>query len=154
MHPFGLEGDAPAGGDAAGEEAPSDDVDLARSPITEYKEAQDAYMAGDYEKAVELYSAYIRRYPNSDYASNALLWLGQSHYKIRQYEDAIEAYEQLRREHPESHRVPIAYFNEAAAHAELDNAGRAVELLEELVENYPASQPAREAKEKLRSVRR
>jgi TolA-binding protein len=48
-----------------------------------------AYRAGNYGRAVELFSRYTYKFSGSKYTENALYWIGESYFSTKQYEKAI-----------------------------------------------------------------
>lgn len=55
----------------------------------EYDKAYNAMKKGDYKTSEKLFTAFMKKYPNSDLAGNANYWLGETYYARKQYEEAV-----------------------------------------------------------------
>ena len=69
-------GGAVAGAAAAAPAASSEPGDPAKEKLY-YDAAFDLIKAKDFDKASQAFSAFLRKYPNSQYAGNAQYWLGE-----------------------------------------------------------------------------
>ena len=69
---------APAAGAAAGQapQTSTEPGDPAKEKLY-YDAAFDLIKAKDFDKASQAFSAFLRKYPNSQYAGNAQYWLGE-----------------------------------------------------------------------------
>ncbi|MFO7974761.1 MAG: tol-pal system protein YbgF [Candidatus Hydrogenedentota bacterium] len=121
-------------------------------PVPAYNKAMEAYQRDQFEEALQLFSDFSKRYPDSEIADNAQFWQGECLYNLGRYEECIAEFEKLRNDFPDSAKVPYGMFNQAAAHLKLGQQARAFALLENLVENYPMTPAAARARSKLKEV--
>lgn len=121
-------------------------------PTRDYYKAQESYKKDDFPLASQQYSAYLLRYPDSLYRSNAQFWLAQCFYKLGQYDKAATEYETLWSQYPESTYAPIALYNQAEL-LKNDKAREAVVLLDRLLQKYPDSPLVDKAKTTLGQLR-
>ncbi len=75
-------------------------------------EAEDAYRAGNYSRAAELYQSLKDRYPYGPYALLADLRVADSYHKAERWDEAALAYSDFVRLHPRNEAVPYAIYNQ------------------------------------------
>jgi tol-pal system protein YbgF len=106
-----------------------------------------------YADAAAQFSAFVKQYPNSEYADNAQYWLGESYYVTRNYDIALEAFQALLRNYPDSPKVPDGLLKIGYTHYELKQWDQARAALVQVQEQYPDSTLARLAGNRLRSMK-
>jgi tol-pal system protein YbgF len=146
-----------AGGGAIDEEVPAGGVD---KEVQDYEAAFRLYRAGDYQAAVDRFQAFVQAHPDSDYADNALFWMGECHQKLGDFVLAAVTFERVHKEFPEGNKVPDALYRQAVAlveigrqkgeQAEYDAAAR--EVLQRILDEYPRSERADEARTQLEKL--
>ncbi len=73
-----------------------------------YDEAFAAIRSGDFDKSVQLFSGFLRRWPGSPYADNARFWLANAQYGRRDYRQSIELFRAFVTSAPLHPRAPVA----------------------------------------------
>ena len=145
------------GGAVAGdEEAPRALTDEVKS----YEEAFRLYRNDEYEAAIDRFKAFLHSYPSSDYADNALFWLGECHFKIGEHEQAVLAFDDVAKRYPEGNKVPDALYRQGIALLEIGRQtdqeatyrGAARQIFERLVSDYPDSDRVPEARRQLEKL--
>jgi len=106
-----------------------------------------------YADAAEQFTAFVKQYPNSDYADNAQYWLGESYYVTRNYDIALEAFQALLSNYPNSPKVPDALLKIGYTYYELKQWDQARAALEQVQQQYPDTTLARLAGSRLRSMK-
>ena len=106
-----------------------------------------------YANASEQFSAFVARYPKSEYADNAQYWLGESYYVTRNYDIALEAFQKLLSNYPDSPKVPDGLLKIGYTHYELKQWDQARAALSQVQEQYPDTTLARLAGSRLRSLK-
>ena len=106
-----------------------------------------------YADAATQFSAFVRQYPNSDYADNAQYWLGESYYVTRNYDIALEAFQALLSNYPDSPKVADGLLKIGYTHYELKQWDQARAALEQVQEQHPNTTLARLAGSRLRSLK-
>lgn len=144
----GLPGAAPNGSAAAAEPPPVPD------PSALYNSAYADYTQGQYALAIQGFQQYLQDYGNTDLASNAQFYVGDSYYLQKQYKEAIQEYDKCIERYPKGNKTAAAYLKKGYALISLkeDAAGRR-ELLA-LVRRYPNSHEADLARVRLNRLRR
>jgi len=120
---------------------------------TTYENATALFQSGDYKGAATALQEFVRRYPDSAYASNAQYWLGNAWYALGDYKKAIAAQEVVTSTYADSAKVPDAMLNIASSYALLKDSKNAKKALQQLVSKYPESSAAKTAKDRLASLK-
>ena len=124
---------------------PSDGVAEQRA----YDAALDLFKRGDYQGAINGFSAFVKTYPRSPLASSAHFWIGNAQYARRDYRGSIATQRQLLKEFPDSSKAPDALLNIASAQSDLGDNAAARRTLEELIAKYPKSEAGTRARQRL-----
>lgn len=114
-----------------------------------YEEALDQFKAGNYDKAIAGFDAFIKTYPNSALAANAQYWSGYASYAKKDYKRAIEQQTKLLSAYPQSPKVPDALLNIASSQMELKDTPAAKKNFQEIVAKYPGTNAAAIAAKRL-----
>ena len=118
-----------------------------------YDSAMEVFKTGDYKRAAAALQDFVKRFPESPYASNAQYWLGNAYYAQRDYKNAIAAQEVVATTYASSAKAPDALLNIATSYAELKDKVRAKKTLQTLVSKFPDSQAAQSAKDRLAALK-
>jgi tol-pal system protein YbgF len=130
--------------------------------VQDYEAAFRLYRAGDYPAAVERFQAFVQSHPNSDYADNALFWMGECHQKLGDFVLAAVTFERVYKEFPNGNKVPDALYRQAVALVEIgrqkgervEYESAAREVLQRILDEYPRSERADEARTQLEKLSR
>ncbi len=120
---------------------------------TAYESATALFQSGDYKGAAGALQEFVRRYPESAYASNAQYWLGNTYYALGDYKKAIAAQEVVTSTYNASAKAPDAMLNIASSYALLKDNKNAKKALQQLVSKYPSSSAAQTARDRLASLK-
>jgi tol-pal system protein YbgF len=115
-----------------------------------YQKAYGTFKNGDYPGAVQLFEAFLRTYPQSEYADNARYWIGESYYQQGDYERAILEYEKVLTQYPKGDKVPHALLKQGFAFLNLGDRVDAKLLFQKVIKEYPQSPQAEIAAKKLK----
>lgn len=117
-----------------------------------YNEAYEAFKAGKYSEARNLFEKFLAAHGDSDYGDNAQFWIGETYFFEKDYERAILEYEKVIKNYPQGNKVPNALLKQGLSFLELGDKESAKLLLNRVVGEYPNTSPARIAKIKLSSI--
>ena len=123
------------------------------SPDADYQQAQRSFAQQDFATALEQFTAFLQRYPESEHVPNAHFWRAKSLQGLGSYQEAVDAYEDLRVQFASSTKVPYALHQQAVCHSRLGQTARAIQLLDEVVRDYPMTPAADQAKTDLKKLR-
>ncbi|MGH8410472.1 MAG: tol-pal system protein YbgF, partial [Pseudomonas sp.] len=103
---------AAAGAGAAAAQAPaagSEPADPAKEKLY-YDAAFDLIKAKDFDKASQAFAAFLRKYPNSQYAGNAQYWLGEVNLAKGDLQGAGQAFAKVSQLYPKHAKVPDSLY--------------------------------------------
>ena len=118
-----------------------------------FEEAVGLMRAGDFDKAVNAFSALLRRYPASGYADSARFWAANALYGKREYKEAVLAFRSFVSAAPRHPRAPEALLALANSQAEMKDRPGARKTIDELMKTYPQSEAAQAGKERLATLK-
>jgi len=118
-----------------------------------YDQAFQALRETRYADAAEGFDRFLRDYPDSSYAPNALYWLGEAYYVTRDFETALVQFQRLLLSYPGSSKQADALLKTGFSHYELGRWERARAALEQVVADHPGSNYSRLAENRLRTMR-
>lgn len=118
-----------------------------------YETALADFRAGNYDKAIAGFAAFLKAYPDSTLAPNAQYWTGYAYYARKDYKNALAHQTRLVNTYPQSAKVPDALLNIASNQIELNNLPAAKKQLEEIVAKYPGTNAASIAAERLKLLK-
>jgi len=115
-----------------------------------YERAYNYYRHRNYDKALQGFEEYIKKFPHGKWVGQAYFWIGECYFNKKNYEEAILSYQKLI-EFPNFHPLkPAALFKQALAFKALGDTEAYQILLKKLIQNYPYSKEAIEAKKLLK----
>ncbi len=150
-----------AGGDNAGAasaataaQAPAASAEPA-DPAKEklyYDAAFDLIKAKDFDKASQAFTAFLRKYPNSQYAGNAQYWLGEVNLAKGDLQGAGQAFAKVSQLYPKHAKVPDSLYKLADVERRLGHADKVKGILQQVVAQYPGTSAAQLAQRDLQRL--
>jgi tol-pal system protein YbgF len=135
---------------------PTEEPRLSKEPQEaqdDYKLALRAYNEQQYDKAVQQFRNFQRKYPTSDLADDAQYWIGESYFSQKDYNRAILEFNDVLK-YRRGDKVPAALLRQAQAFLEIGDRTDARLILQKLVNDHPNSEQAKEAKDRLQALGR
>jgi tol-pal system protein YbgF len=123
------------------------------NPDELYQKGVDTIKGGDAQKARELLTRFIEQNPNHAMVANAHYWLGETYYSEKNYDQAILEFQEIIKNFPDKEKVPAAELKQGMAFKELGDLKSARYLFKKVIDDFPASDEAKLAKEKLKSLK-
>ncbi len=120
--------------------------------VSAYMAALDAARSGKTDKARALFNEFIADYPKSTLLPNALYWLGETYYHDNRYAQSILTFKEVTRRYPKNDKAAASMLKTGFAYERLGDTDNARFYLETLLEEYPGGQPAKLAREKLKTL--
>ncbi|MDO9625442.1 MAG: tol-pal system protein YbgF [Pseudomonas sp.] len=117
-----------------------------------YDAAFDLIKAKDFDKASQAFTAFVRKYPNSQYAGNAQYWLGEVNLAKGDLQGAGQAFARVSQAYPQHSKVPDSLFKLADVEMRLGNADKAKGILRQVIATYPGSSAAQLAQRDLQRI--
>lgn len=107
---------------------------------------------GKHKDAFAAYDKFLKDYPNSTYAGDALYGLGYSQFMLKNYKSAIATQQKLLDTHPESSKASDAMFNMANSQIQLGQVAGAKKTLKDLIAKFPNSDVTPTAQKRLKAL--
>ena len=145
---------AAAGAGAAAAQAPaagSEPADPAKEKLY-YDAAFDLIKAKDFDKASQAFAAFLRKYPNSQYAGNAQYWLGEVNLAKGDLQGAGQAFAKVSQLYPKHAKVPDSLYKLADVERRLGHTDRVKGILQQVVSQYPGTSAAQLAQRDLQKL--
>ncbi|QKF51669.1 Cell division coordinator CpoB [Pseudomonas graminis] len=144
-------GGAPASSTAQAPQASSEPGDPAKEKLY-YDAAFDLIKAKDFDKASQAFAAFLRKYPNSQYAGNAQYWLGEVNLAKGDLQGAGQAFAKVSQLYPKHAKVPDSLYKLADVERRLGHTDKVKGILQQVVAQYPASSAAQLAQRDLQRL--
>jgi tol-pal system protein YbgF len=144
--------EARGGAAAAGASAGAGDAQSADTDKGAYQAAFDLLKAGQYDRAIAGFQAFLSTYPNSALADNAQYWLGEAYYVNKQFQESLSAFQRVVEKFPGSRKLPDALLKIGYCDYELKDYSAARSALEQVPAKFPDSASARLAQQRLEKM--
>lgn len=144
---------AAAGAAAAQQPAASNEPGDPAKEKLYYDAAFDLIKAKDFDKASQAFGAFLRKYPNSQYAGNAQYWLGEVNLAKGDLQGAGQAFAKVSQSYPSSAKVPDSLYKLADVERRLGNTDKARGILQQVVAQYPGSSAAQLSQRDLKNLK-
>ena len=122
-------------------------------PSDLFAEAKSHLDKGAYEPAAMGFQLYTTKYPDSENADEAYIYLGDAYVALGQTKSAAVAYATLLQKFPQSKWIPSARLKYARSIVPLGKTDEAKKYLNSIVRQYPASPEAKQAKADLAKLK-
>jgi len=137
--------------------APSpEETALAREPVDvqdEYRLGMRAMQERQYDRAIQQFRTFQRKYPDSSIADDAQYWIGEIYFIQKDYNRAILEFNDVLK-YRRGDRVPAALLRQAHAFLEIGDRTDARLILQKLINDHPKSEQAQEARAQLQTLSR
>jgi len=125
------------------------------TPKRLYDTAYADYTAGQWSLAVQGFETYLKTYPKSELADDALYYVGESYSGDSKFREAVGAYERMIRDYPQSDMLPEAWYKVGSTYERLAQPDKARAAYEFAVKTFPESNDAvRLSKQRLDGLNR
>lgn len=115
------------------------------NPMDEFNAAYQLYANQRYGEALDAFAAYLGKYPEHDYADNAMFWRGECYLASGRILKAVGELERLVARYPGSDKKASALYRVGFAYDKLGDEARALEYYFRVVDNHPGTDAARRA---------
>lgn len=106
----------------------------------------------DYATAAQAFTAFLNKFPSSQYAGNAQYWLAEVNLAQGDIQAASGNFGKVLEQYPNHPKVPDAMYKLADVQQRLGNKAKAKELYNQLIAKYPKSSAATLAKRSLQTL--
>jgi len=124
----------------------------ATTPEALYRSAYEDYMRGNYDLAADGFAEYLRRYPNTELADNALYWIGECFDAQEKSQEALDTFTLVLEDYPNSDKAAAAQLKKGLIYLKMGDQGQGVVNLQYVVYEHPGTREAELAREQLKSL--
>ena len=124
----------------------------ATTPEALYRSAYEDYMRGNYDLAADGFAEYLRRYPNTELADNALYWIGECFDAQEKSQQALDTFTLVLEDYPNSDKAAAAQLKKGLIYLKMGDQGQGVVNLQYVVYEHPGTREAELAREQLKSL--
>ena len=117
-----------------------------------YDAAFDLIKAKDFDKASQAFTAFLRKYPNSQYAGNAQYWLGEVNLAKGDLQAAGQAFAKVSQLYPKHAKVPDSLYKLADVERRLGHTDKVKGILQQVIAQYPGTSAAQLAQRDLQRM--
>ena len=117
-----------------------------------FADANALSQSAKHKEAFAAFDAFLREYPNSKLAPDALYGMGYSQFALKNYKSSIATQQKVIDLHPTSAKVPDAMYNMANGQIQLGQVGSAKKTLRDLVAKYPDAPVTPNAQRRLKAL--
>ncbi len=115
----------------------------------EYKVAFEILREGRYPEAIEVFTEFLKKYPDGNYADNAQYWLGEANYVSRNFQMALAEFNKVIERYPRSPKVADAKLKIGYTHYELQQWEKARTALNSVLTQHSNTSAAPLAEKRL-----
>lgn len=142
---------AAVGAGAAQQTASAEPADPAKEKLF-YDAAFDLIKQKDFDKASQAFAAFLRKYPNSQYAGNAQYWLGEVNLAKGDLQGASQAFAKVSQLYPKHSKVPDSLYKLADVERRLGHTDKVKGILQQVINQYPGTSAAQLAQRDLQKI--
>ena len=125
--------------------------------VRDYETAFALYRGGKYADAIDRFQAFLQTHPSSEFADNALFWMGESYFKLNDFEQAAVAFDRVVKRFPNGNKVPDALYRQGVSLQEIGlrtnqkstYGPAACQIFKRIADEYPSSERVSEARRQL-----
>ena len=142
--------------EAAALAAPPPPPPAADDPATEdraYEAAYKLFKADNYQKAIEAFQEFLKKFPESVHVPNVHYEMGSAFFALKDYKSALTSYQLLMSKYSFSPKTPDAMLSAADCEEALKDKAAARKTLKQIIAKYPGSETADEAKKRLATLK-
>ena len=118
-------------------------------PPADYVKAFGIYSSNNFPEAIIAFETFMKHNPQSDYAANALYWIGECHYSLSDLPKAKDIFFKVAGNYPNSPKAPDALLKLGYTLSAMKEKDKAQAIFESLIKSYPSSLAATKARERL-----
>lgn len=125
----------------------------APGPAQLYTASYDQLRRGSFGAARSGFEELLRRYPDFEQASSALLLIGQAFAEEKKVAESDSVYSEVVKRYPRSNDAPTALYKWGLSRLKQGKTAEAKEALQRVVRDYPRSTEAEFAADALKSIK-
>jgi tol-pal system protein YbgF len=124
-------------------------------PPTEEKQYREAYALlrrGSAQQALPLFEDFLKKYPKSPLAADAVYWIGEARFAEGRFDEAVLNFDKVIKEFPGSKKEVNALLKQGQAFEKMGDTRSARIIFQKLVHDHPHTVQARVASSRLKAL--
>lgn len=117
-----------------------------------YTQAYQSIKQRDYDKAIELFNIYLKKYSKGVFCANSNYWLGEIYMIKSDYSKALEYFDIVLKDYSDNSKAADALYKKGIINIYLQDFANAKKILLEVKRQYKNTTVARLADQKLQSI--
>ena len=117
-----------------------------------FADANALSKSAKHKEAFAAFDTFLKEYPTSKLAPDALYGMGYSQFALKNYKSSIATQQKVIDLHPESPKVPDAMYNQANSQIQLGQVTNAKKTLRSLIEKHPNAEITPSAQKRLKTL--
>ena len=127
-------------------------VTVEEKDVKAFADADSLSKSAKHKEAFAAFDTFLKEYPNSKLAPDALYGMGYSQFALKNYKSSIATQQKVIDLHPASLKVPDAMYNQANSQIQLGQVTNAKKTLRSLVEKHPNAEITPSAQKRLKAL--
>lgn len=127
-------------------------VPVEEKDVKAFADADALSKAAKHKEAFAAFDAFLKDYPNSKLAPDALYGMGYSQFALKNYKSSIATQQKVLDLHPDSAKVPDAMYSIANSQIQLGQVANAKKTLRDLIAKFPNADVAPNAQKRLKML--
>ncbi|MES2636058.1 MAG: tol-pal system protein YbgF [Pseudomonadota bacterium] len=120
--------------------------------VKAFADADDLSRSGKHKEAFTAFDAFLKEFPDSKLAPDALYGMGYSQFALRNYKSSIASQQKMIDLYAESIKAPDALYSIANSQIQLGQVAKAKKTLRDLVTKYPSADVTPNAQKRLKTL--
>ncbi len=120
--------------------------------VKAFADADSLSKAGKHKEAFAAFDAFLKEYPNSKLAPDALYGMGYSQFALKNYKSSIATQQKVVALYAESAKAPDAMYSIANSQIQLGQVTNAKKTLRDLVAKHPNADVTPNAQKRLKTL--
>jgi tol-pal system protein YbgF len=134
---------------------PAAPVEIRNTPLSPeekaYREAYAAFKSGSLDQSVALFDDFLKKHPKSQYAADAIYWIGEVRFGQGRFDEAVLQYDKVIKDFPGSKKELSALLKQGQAFEKMGDGKSAGIIFQKIIKEYPHTAQARAAAGKLKT---
>ncbi len=130
-------------------------IEIVDQPITpeekDYKDAYSALRRQSPDEAFRLFEQFLKKYPKSALASDAIYWMGEARFAQGRFEESVLQFDRVIKEFPGSKKELDALLKQGYAFEKMGDSQSSQIIFQKLTKDHPHTAQARNAAAKLKA---
>lgn len=141
---------------ATGAQTQPSSVEILSAPLQPeekaYRDAYGAFKSGAIEQSLTLFEDFLNRYPKSEFAANAVYWMGEARFSQGHFDEAVLQFDRVIKEFPGSKKELSSMLRQGQAFEKMGDNRSAKIIFQKILTDYPHTAQARVASARVKSL--